>query len=103
MNQSHSLLALNNSLSLQENKTAIDNALMYKTLFFNTLPEEERELAKAEMLDLQRQSKEIEEKMGRMRAAARGLVVPSLLQPKGGHELAPVASTNTTVQAVQPS
>jgi hypothetical protein len=103
MNQSHSLLVLNNSLSLQENKIAVDNALMYKMLFFNTLLEEKRELAKAEMLDLQRQSKEIEEKMGGMRAAARGLVVPSLPQPKGGHELAPVTSTNTTVQAVQPS
>ena len=53
------------------------------------------------MANLQRQSKEVEERMGRMRAAARGLVVPALPQPQGDHETT-VAPANATAQVAQP-
>ena len=52
-NQSHSLLALQQSTALQEHKVSIESALMLKSMLFNTLPPEEKEQARLEMGELQ--------------------------------------------------
>ena len=86
MSQSHSLLALQQSTILQERKSALENMLMHKSLMYNTLPPEERDQARLDMGDIQRQGKEIEKELERVRAAARGLAAPPLPPPRGNRE-----------------
>ena len=76
--QSYSLLALQNSSILQERKAAIDTTMMYKSMLFNMMSEEEKTQAKAELKDLEMQKKEVEKELEDLRSAARGFAAPSL-------------------------
>ena len=53
--QSYALLALQESTVLQECKTMINAALLHRSIMFNMLSREEKERAKVEMLDLEKQ------------------------------------------------
>lgn len=66
---------------------AIDKTVMYKSILFNTMSEEEKTQAKAEM------RKEVEKELEDLRAAARGFAAPSLPPLQDVRDTAPARPT----------
>ena len=98
LGQSQALLAMQNSSLLLEQKHAIDMALLHKSLTYNMMTDDQKEVTRHQVGELEKQKEKLDEEVVKMRGLVRGITAPSL-PPPPQLNAPPSTPVNTAPQA----
>jgi len=71
--QSHALIAMQNPSLLLEQKNAIDMSILYKSITYNMMTDEQKEVTRLQVKELEGQKEKLDEDVKKMRGMVRGL------------------------------
>jgi len=72
---------MQNSSLLLEQKNAVDMSILYKSITYNMMTDEQKEVTRLQVKELEGQKEKLDEDVKKMRGMVRGLTTPSLPPP----------------------
>ena len=79
--QSHALIAMQNLSLLLEQKNTVDMSILYKSIIYNMMTDEQKEVTRLQVKELEGQKEKLDKNVKKMRGMVRGLTTPSLPPP----------------------